>query len=98
MRDTTPTYVVMIHVPGVRYTPAAWNCRRDGRPTEANLRKYVESFEASTRPGGANAHLGEETVAFARLMRNDGSREVVAYYSGWDVPDTPEAFMVTEII
>lgn len=80
-RDPRPAkYQVTVTVPGRRYSPASWNCKRYGRPTEANLRKYVESFEASTRPGGCNAHLGIEVVARAEVRLNDGSGKVVAEY------------------
>lgn len=80
-RDPQPTkYQVTVTVPGRHYSPASWNCKRNGRPTEASLRKYVESFEASTRPGGVNAHLGIEVVARAEIRLNDGSGKIVAEY------------------
>lgn len=75
-RTSTPTYVVEIEMPGYRYAPAAWrvssavNAPGYGKPTDANLARYVEKFEESTRPGGVNAHLGFQRVTTARIRRN----------------------------
>ena len=79
-RDVTSRYAVQVIVPGYRYSPACWNCRRDGRPTAANLARYVESFEASTRAGGCNAHLGETRVREACVRVNEYAGTVVATY------------------
>jgi hypothetical protein len=65
----TPTYAVRLHVPGFAYTPMGWDCKRAGRPTEANLAAYVASFERSTQPGGVNAHLGAQKVKRAWITR-----------------------------
>jgi hypothetical protein len=81
MRDTTTKYQVRLKVSGYGFPPMSWNCKRDGRPTAANLKKFVESFEASTRKGGANAHLGATTVSRAAICLNDGSRKVVVSYT-----------------
>jgi hypothetical protein len=80
--DPKPTkYQVTVVAPGLaQYTSYSWNCRRDGRPTGANLRKHIKSFEAATKPGGVNAHLGEVTVLRAEIRLNDGSRKVVVSY------------------
>ena len=80
MSSTTPTYVVELTIPGTRNTPSAWNCKNDGRPTEANLANYVQTYERSTRPGGVNDHLGPETVTSARIRRNTCYGDVVARY------------------
>ena len=92
MRDTTTKYQVRIKVDRYGFPPMSWNCRRDGRPTAGNLRKFVESFEASTRPGGVNAHLGSTTVTKAMIMLNDGSRKLVAEY---EAPKAPLFMLVT---
>jgi hypothetical protein len=85
----TPAWVVEIRTDGRGgYTPAPWNVRSQpnrpgyGRPTDANLAAYVARFEASTRPGGVNAHLGAETVRRAWVRRNGawGTGETVARY------------------
>jgi hypothetical protein len=71
-----------------RLTPASWYIRsalRQGRPngygapTPANLRKYVQRFEASTKPGGANAHLGETRIVLARIVNQDTNETVAEY-------------------
>jgi hypothetical protein len=80
-RDPAPTaYVYELDTPGYRYSPASWNCRQNGRPTAANLAKHVAGFEASTRPGGCNSHLGATVVTGARIRRNEYRGEVVARY------------------
>lgn len=79
-RTTTPAYVVQIADGRYRYAGSAWVVATDGKPTEANLRRYVESFEASTRPGGANAHLGEVRVLRASIRRNVPAGQTVATY------------------
>ena len=89
-RDTATAYVVDISTPGYRWTPAAWNCRTMGRPTAANLRRHVEGFEASTRPGGVNAHLGATLVTRASIRRNALGGAVVATYE----PPPAPAFAV----
>ncbi len=80
MTSRTPAYRVHLHVKGVHYTPAAWNSKHSGRPSDAALAAYVESFEASTRPGGVNAHLGPETVLSAKVIRQ-ATGDVVATYA-----------------
>lgn len=92
MRDTTTKYQVRIKVSGYGFPPMSWNCKRDGRPTGANLKKFVESFEASTRPGGCNAHLGATTVTKAAICLNDGSRKKVAEY---EAPKAPLFTLIT---
>ena len=76
----TTKYQVRISVPGYSYPPMSWNCRRDGRPTDANLREYVLNFEASTQPDGVNAHLGVTVVRLHSLLVNDCQGTVVSRY------------------
>jgi len=78
-RSTTPTYVVHLTVPGFHYTPAAWRVKQAGRPTDANLAAYVKAFEASTEPGGVNAHLGPQTVRSAQVVRQATGEQVASY-------------------
>lgn len=66
-------------------TPAEWRTRArnnvpsHGKPNAANLAKYVHGFEASTQPGGVNAHLGVQKVTSARVIDQE-TRTVVAEY------------------
>jgi hypothetical protein len=79
-RVVTPKYSLEVEVAGpFRVTPAAWRAEY-GRPNCITLAKYVETFEASTRPGGANAHLGPTTVVSARIRRNVPGGAVIAIF------------------
>lgn len=79
-RTITPTYRTEIKVAGpYAWTPAAWRCKEQGRPTDAALAAYVAVLEASTREGGCNAHLGETTVRSARIIHQP-TGDVVATY------------------
>lgn len=80
-RSRTFTYALHVTTfqPG-RVTPIGWE-RDFGPATDAGLARFVADFEAATRPGGVNAHLGELTVSSATLVRQrDGA--VVASYLG----------------
>jgi len=68
----------------------AWK-KSDGRPTEANIGRYVEAYIQSQYRGGANNHLARDKGFIlvpnsAQIVRQPG-REVVAT---WRAP----AFMV----
>jgi hypothetical protein len=79
-RSTTPTYALRLTV--MRrgsYSPQAWNVKAYGRPTAATLATQVAAFEASTREGGCNAHLGAETVRTARVTRQSTGETVATY-------------------
>jgi hypothetical protein len=76
MRDYTPKYVVKITDGRYSYTPMEWRVfgrglqKPDGKPTSANLAKFVQSYEASTQAGGSNAHLGATKIQTARIYNN----------------------------
>lgn len=77
----TPRFALRVSLAsGRRVTPIAWNVREDGPATDAGLARWVEQFEASTGPNGANAHLGQERVLSARIVRNDDFGQVVATF------------------
>jgi hypothetical protein len=78
-RTVTPTFRVEMFVPGWHITAAVWDCKRQGRPSDKTLAADVASFEASTLPGGANAHLGFTVVQRARIIRQS-TNEIVAEY------------------
>lgn len=79
-RSITPTYRIEFRATGGYHTPSAWRAEY-GRPSAASLARWVESFEASTREGGVNAHLGVTTVWSARIVRQ-ATGAVVADYAG----------------
>jgi hypothetical protein len=49
-------------------TPVEWRTKVQGKPNNENLAKDIAFFEASCRPGGVNAHLGETVVTSARII------------------------------
>ena len=86
-RSTTPKYVLEICCSDYcRYTPMAWHVGShyglpgDGKPTVANINKWVTRFEES-RISGANKHLGIALVIRATIILNDGSRTVVTAWT-----------------
>ncbi len=94
-RSKTPKYVVVMEGTGVNSTPIAWhvgvtegNVPGYGKPTDANLAKYIAKYVESLKPGGANQHLmqayGTKVIPnSARIVTNDGARTVVAT---WKAP------------
>lgn len=79
-RSTTPTYRLHLTVAGrFTYSPQAWNSKAYGRPSATTLATQVAAFEASTRPGGCNAHLGAETVLRARVVHQFTGETVATY-------------------
>lgn len=79
--DAKPTkYQIQLDIPGCHIMPMSWNCKRDGRPNTDNLRKFVKGWEASTLPGGVNAHLGRTNIRSAKIVLNDGSLKIVTSY------------------
>ena len=80
----TPKYIVQLHTPGFYNTPSEWSVRGlyggkgCGKPTDANLAKYVEQFEKSMLPGGANDHLAAKNyhVVAAYIYLNNGRMEM----------------------
>ena len=73
-----------------RITSGEWPRSPYGRPSSASLARVITDFEASTRSGGVNAHLGEMQVTAARVVRQrDGA--VLATYEKptFQVMDNP---------
>jgi len=63
--------------PFAHHTHPEYSVKHCGKPTEANLRKWVQDFEDSLRPNGINEHLGIFSIKTAEIydQRKD---EVVA--------------------
>ena len=65
-------------------SPMEWRIKKrcwmpaDGKPTVENITRWVETYEASLRAGGANAHLGIHSVVTA-VVRHHG--DVVCSWS-----------------
>jgi hypothetical protein len=88
-RDRTTKYQIQLDIPGCQILPMSWNCKRDGRPNTANIRKFVRSWEDSTRPGGVNSHLGRTNIRAATILLNDGSLTRVVTYEAPGVHKAP---------
>jgi hypothetical protein len=81
-RSTTPTYAFRIETflslsGKVSHTSMAWK-KEYGKPTTANIDKWVTAYEESCKPGGCNAHLGIDPVVSVEIKRNVSGGEVVA--------------------
>jgi hypothetical protein len=86
-RTVTPTYRVELTLASGcwRATPEAWR-RHYGRPTVANLARFVAAHNASMAPGGANAHLSaEHAIIGATIVRQSTGQRVAEYYGRGDV-------------
>jgi hypothetical protein len=70
---------VEVAPPTYALTPYSWSAKQHGRPTEANLAKFVEVHNKSFEPGGVNAHVGVRIVR-AYLRRNERDGEVLAVW------------------
>ena len=88
MRDRTPKYVVQFWHVGISTSIAAWR----GQATVKRLLNYMEGYNKSTLPGGANARVGEVFgVSKARAYKaviytNDSERRNVAEVYDATVP------------
>ena len=60
-------------------TPSAWDTKHAGRPSDSTLKAWVEHFEASTKTGGCNAHLGATVVWSAKVVRQATGETVATY-------------------
>jgi hypothetical protein len=84
-RSVTPKYAVEFsgvssNGKPVRWTPQGWNSKQAGRPAPHTLAAFVKGYEASTLPGGVNAHLGVTRIAAAQIKLNVLGGIVVASY------------------
>lgn len=67
------------------WTPSEWRVRARGvvpgmgRPTLVNLKKQVTLAEASTQPGGVNAHLGITKITSAKIIDQDSGETLATY-------------------
>lgn len=64
------------------WTPAEWRIRRrgqipgQGRPTVENIKRHCLAVEASTQPGGVNAHLGATRILRAWVVDHETGARV----------------------
>jgi hypothetical protein len=85
-RTITPRYFVEVKHNGmVASTPSVWNSKQSGRPTNLNLKRWVTKYHESLRHDGVNAHVAKAfgdgaNIVSAAILRNDGTRTVVAVW------------------
>lgn len=81
-RSTRPKYRVEVNqyqvFPMSVMTPAAWDVKYGGRPTPENVKKYVELYNASLEPDGANSHLGPQGAIYGAKVIDQDTGETVA--------------------
>jgi hypothetical protein len=61
----------------------------DGKPTTANIDRWVTSYEESLKPGGPNAHLGLHQVSYARIIRQSDNQIVAEWNRSKQRPNEP---------
>lgn len=81
-RSTTPTFRAEVKGNNWNFEMFGWDCKRNGRPTQANVDRYRDSLNKSFQPGGVNWHVSESRgvvahVSEVRVIRQAGG-EVVA--------------------
>jgi hypothetical protein len=87
MIPVTVEMTITGHNGTARCTPAEWRTRKQGqipahgKPTEENLKAYIEHFEASSKSGGCNEHLGVQVV-FSAFIKDQRTGVVLATYRG----------------
>jgi hypothetical protein len=80
-RIVTPKWKLELRVAGpFVISPFVWR-REYGRPTAANLARFVAKFEEGTKPGGPNEHLGVTKVLAAEIKRNVAGGETIARFA-----------------
>jgi hypothetical protein len=89
MKNTTPKYRLEFNpIPKpdrksfYGFSPMAWEVKSKGKPTEANIEKYVRAFVDSQKIGGCNEHLSRSAGFIqvpnrARIIRQ-ADNQVVA--------------------
>jgi hypothetical protein len=70
-----------------RWAPILWTTQAwpttakygGGKPTDANLARYVLGQERATEPGGVNAHIGVSQVIAAHIVRQSDGATMATY-------------------
>lgn len=77
-RTSTPTY----RMEALEHNGSSWSIAWSGRANQKRLIAKVQSYEASTQPGGVNEHIGPRKVMVAKLIRQ-ATNEVVCQVRFW---------------
>ena len=78
-KSITPKYVIDMKIKKGNASPAAWSVKQHGKATAQNLKKYVDVYNGSLKPGGANEHLGDQSTAtWAGIRENHPNASHIA--------------------
>jgi hypothetical protein len=72
---TKPQYVVDVKIKKGTMTPMAWDEKRFGKPSKQGLAKMVKAYNDSMKPGGANEHLGKDSMIIKASVRKNAPNE-----------------------
>lgn len=87
-RVITPTFRLETSwVSGARHTPQEWR-KQSGRPTTANIDKWVAAVEQSMIDG-PNKHLGIDQCVYARIIRQRTGEVVAEWERSKQRPNQP---------
>jgi hypothetical protein len=62
-------------------TPSEWQTKFAGRPSDANLAKWVALYHESLAPGGVNAHIGPSGRLVAATVIDQHTGDVRARWT-----------------
>lgn len=79
-RSYTPKYRVKVTAHGAHLTDFVWN-KDYGRANEANLAKFVATYNESFAPGGVNYHGGTIIRISSAVIIRQADDEVIATYT-----------------
>lgn len=85
-RSRLVTYSIGYRVDRGLFTPGEWRSKARGqvpgmgRPNVENLAAHVAHLEASMKPGGCNAHLGERVILEAWII-DERTGQQVAFWA-----------------
>lgn len=81
----TVTAKYRMEMPGA--TAMSWFNKEKGKPTAANLEKYIHAYAKSLEPGGANEHVSEHFgyipyPRWARIVEQSSGAVVAEWKAG----------------
>lgn len=101
-RSFTPRYVVKMSdfqvFPGRAFmTHSEWKSNY-GRPTPQNIKRYVETYNASLEPDGANSHIGREGAVYGARVVDQTTGEIVAEWFDRSLPSFYKSRPMFEVV
>lgn len=83
-KSYTPTFVINVNdfqvFPTQNVDPMAWDTKYSGKPTEENIKKWVEMYNASLEPDGVNSHVGRSAAVYGGSIKNQKTGDIVAHW------------------